>query len=97
MTDTFAHTPGRTHKGDNADVADDFYHRYPQDIKLMQSLGEQHVPTSDPLQMAVPRHVGMSGHQPLQCRLLCTVSRRLSTAPDWAEVRLQWPHWGCAA
>ena len=42
--DTFAHTPGKTHNGDNADVADDFYHRYPQDIKLMQSLGERHTP-----------------------------------------------------
>ena len=40
--DTFAHTPGRTYNGDNADVADDFYHRYPEDIKLMQSLGEPH-------------------------------------------------------
>ena len=38
--DTFAHTPGRTYNADNADVADDFYHRYPEDIKLMQSLGE---------------------------------------------------------
>ena len=37
--DTFAHTPGRTYNSDNADVADDFYHRYPEDIKLMQSLG----------------------------------------------------------
>lgn len=37
--DTFSHTPGKTHNGDTGDVADDFYHRYPQDVKLMQELG----------------------------------------------------------
>ncbi len=37
--DTFALTPGKTFHGDNGDVADDFYHRYPQDIRLMQQLG----------------------------------------------------------
>lgn len=37
--DTFAHTPGKTLNGDTGDVTDDFYHRYPEDIKLMQSLG----------------------------------------------------------
>jgi beta-glucosidase len=37
--DTFAHTPGMTFNGDNGDVADDFYHLYPQDIQLMKSLG----------------------------------------------------------
>jgi beta-glucosidase len=37
--DTFSHTPGKTDHGDTGDVADDFYHRYPQDIALMQSLG----------------------------------------------------------
>ena len=37
--DTFAHTPGRTHLGDTGDVADDYYHRYKQDIALMKSIG----------------------------------------------------------
>lgn len=37
--DTFAHTPGKTFEGQTADVADDFYHRYPQDVALMQRLG----------------------------------------------------------
>ena len=37
--DTFAHTPGKTFHGDTGDVADDFYHRFPEDIRLMQSLG----------------------------------------------------------
>lgn len=37
--DTFSHTPGKTAHGDTGDVADDFYHRYPQDIALMKQLG----------------------------------------------------------
>lgn len=37
--DTFSHTPGKTYQGQTGDVADDFYHRYPEDIRLMQRLG----------------------------------------------------------
>ena len=37
--DTFSHTPGKTHNGDTGDMADDFYHRYRDDVKLMQDLG----------------------------------------------------------
>jgi beta-glucosidase len=37
--DTFSHTPGKTFQGDSGDVADDFYHRFPEDIRLMQQLG----------------------------------------------------------
>ncbi len=37
--DTFSHAPGKTFRGDNGDVADDFYHRYPADIALMRDLG----------------------------------------------------------
>lgn len=37
--DTFSHTAGKTANGDTGDVADDFYHRYKQDIEMMQQLG----------------------------------------------------------
>ena len=37
--DTFSHTPGKTFNGDTGDVADDSYHRYPEDIALMRSMG----------------------------------------------------------
>ena len=37
--DTFSHTPGKIHNGDTGDVADDYYHRYPQDIQLMRNIG----------------------------------------------------------
>ena len=37
--DKFSHTPGKTHKGDTGDVADDSYHRYEEDVQLLKSLG----------------------------------------------------------
>lgn len=37
--DTFSHTPGKIITGETGDVACDHYHRYEQDIALMQSLG----------------------------------------------------------
>jgi len=39
--DRFAHTPGRVDHGDTGDVACDHYHRMPQDVALMKSLGLQ--------------------------------------------------------
>ncbi len=35
----FAHTPGKTHNGEHGDVACDHYHRYAEDVRLMQQLG----------------------------------------------------------
>src|SRR3984957_14567172 len=37
--DTFSHTPGKTYHGDTGDVACDSYHRYPEDIALLERLG----------------------------------------------------------
>src|ERR1700749_3464527 len=37
--DTFSHKPGKTHDGDTGDVADDFYHRYKEDIQTLKGLG----------------------------------------------------------
>jgi beta-glucosidase len=37
--DTFSHTPGKVFQGDTGDVADDSYHLYKEDVKLLKSLG----------------------------------------------------------
>jgi beta-glucosidase len=37
--DTFCRTPGKTKNGENGDVAADHYHRWPEDVDLMISLG----------------------------------------------------------
>src|SRR4029077_18607547 len=37
--DTFSHAPGNVRGGDTGDIACDAYHRYPEDVALMASLG----------------------------------------------------------
>jgi beta-glucosidase len=37
--DTFTHTPGNVRNDENGDVANDHYHRYEQDVAMMQSIG----------------------------------------------------------
>lgn len=37
--DVFSHTPGRIHNGDTGDMADDSYHRYKEDTRLLKRLG----------------------------------------------------------
>lgn len=37
--DTFSHTPGKTFEGQTGDVADDHFHRFAEDVRIMQSLG----------------------------------------------------------
>jgi len=37
--DTFSHTPGKTFQGDTGDVADDSYHLYKEDVKLLKDMG----------------------------------------------------------
>ena len=37
--DTFSHTPGKVFHGETGDVACDSYHRYPEDIAMLQRLG----------------------------------------------------------
>ena len=37
--DTYTHTPRKIRNGDNADVANDHYHRYRDDVKLMRDMG----------------------------------------------------------
>lgn len=37
--DRFSHTPGKVRNGDTGDVACDHYHRYLEDVRLMQELG----------------------------------------------------------
>ena len=40
--DAFSHEKGKTHDGDSGDVADDHYHRYPEDIELLTKAGIKH-------------------------------------------------------
>ncbi len=37
--DVFAHTPGKIHNNETGDVADDSYHLYKEDVRLLKNLG----------------------------------------------------------
>lgn len=37
--DVFSHTPGKIDNGDTGDIADDHYHRWKDDVRLMKDLG----------------------------------------------------------
>jgi beta-glucosidase len=37
--DSFSHTPGKVANGENGDVADDHYHLYKEDIRMMKEMG----------------------------------------------------------
>ena len=37
--DTFANIPGKTHNGDNGNIACDHYHRYIEDVRNMKEMG----------------------------------------------------------
>jgi beta-glucosidase len=39
--DTFAHTPGKIGDHSNADRANDHYHRYKEDVRLIKQLGSE--------------------------------------------------------
>jgi beta-glucosidase len=58
--DTFSHTPGKVFRNQTGDVADDHYHRYPEDISLLADLGVTHYRFS----LAWPR-VQPEGYGPL--------------------------------
>jgi beta-glucosidase len=40
--DTFSHIPGMTANGETGDIANDHYHRYEEDVKLIADLGVKH-------------------------------------------------------
>ena len=58
--DTFSHTPGKTYQGQTADVTDDFYHRYKEDIALMQRLGVRGFRFSIAWPRVFPQGTGMA-------------------------------------
>jgi hypothetical protein len=40
--DAWSHTPGKIAKDENGDIANDMYHLYPEDIKIMKEMNIHH-------------------------------------------------------
>lgn len=74
--DTFVHTPGRVFDDDTGDVACDHYHRYAEDVKLLNELGATHYrfslawPRLQPDGRGALRAEGLDFYQRLLDRLL---------------------------
>lgn len=74
--DTFSHTPGRVLNGDTGDVADDFYHRWEDDLKLLRDLGVNAyrfsigVPRVIPTPDGKPNAAGLDFYERVTDRLL---------------------------
>ncbi|WP_059007059.1 GH1 family beta-glucosidase [Streptomyces specialis] len=75
--DTFTHTPGRVHRNQTGDLADDHYHRYPEDVSLLADLGVTHYRFS----LAWPR-LQPEGYGPLNGAGLDFYSRLLDSLLD---------------
>ncbi len=63
--DVFSHTPGKTYNGDTGDVADDSYHLYKEDVRLLKNLGVR----SYRMSIAWPRIFPQGTGQPSQAGL----------------------------
>jgi beta-glucosidase len=58
LWDVFSHTPGKTNHGDTGDVADDSYHLYKEDVKLLKNLGVSTYRMSISWSRVIPNGVG---------------------------------------
>ena len=56
--DKFSHEPGKTYEGHNGDIACDSYHRFEEDLDLMQSMGIRHYRFSISWPRVIPEGTG---------------------------------------
>jgi beta-glucosidase len=74
--DVFAHTPGKTHRGETGDIAADSYHLYKEDVKLLKELGAKTYRFSlswsriFPVGRGTPNEAGLAYYQRLIDELL---------------------------
>ncbi|HYY08596.1 MAG TPA: family 1 glycosylhydrolase, partial [Actinomycetota bacterium] len=87
--DTYAHTPGKIRNGENADVANDHYHRYVEDVALMRSIGVQAYrfsiswPRILPEGVGEPNPKGLDFYRRLVDELLMAGIRPFATLYHW--------------
>ena len=87
--DTYAHTPGKIRNGENADVANDHYHRYAEDVALMRWIGVQAYrfsiswPRIFPEGVGEPNPKGIDFYQRLVDELLTAGIRPFATLYHW--------------
>lgn len=63
--DAFTQTRGKVHGNQNGNTATDFYHRYAQDLDLMQAMGIRHFRWSPAWSRVLPQGIGAVNHKGL--------------------------------
>jgi beta-glucosidase len=87
--DRFAHTPGRIHNSDTGDIACDGYHRYREDIALMQALNLKGYrfsiawPRIQPTGRGAPNQAGLDFYSRFVDALLAAGIHPLPTLYHW--------------
>ncbi|MGH8204822.1 MAG: GH1 family beta-glucosidase [Steroidobacteraceae bacterium] len=87
--DRFSHTAGRVENGDNGDVACDSYHRYAEDVALLQQLGLRSYrfsiawPRIQPDGRGAPNQKGLDYYERLVDATLAAGIRPLATLYHW--------------
>jgi beta-glucosidase len=87
--DRFSHTPGKIKNGDNGDVACDHYHRYTEDVRIMQALQMKSYrfsiawPRIQPTGSGKPNAKGLSFYSRLVDQLLAAKIRPFATLYHW--------------
>jgi beta-glucosidase len=87
--DTFVRTPGRIRNNHNANVANDHYHRYREDVQLMRSLGARAYrfsiawPRIFPQGSGVPNAKGLDFYQRLVDELIANDIEPFATLYHW--------------
>jgi len=87
--DTFAHTPGKIADQSNADRANDHYHRYKEDVRLIKALGVKAYrfsiawPRLFPLGTGAPNPKGLDFYDRLLDELLANDIEPFATLYHW--------------
>jgi beta-glucosidase len=98
--DTFAHTPGKIFDHSNADRANDHYHRYKEDVRLIRELGVRAYrfsiawPRVFPEGTGAPNPVGLDFYDRLLDELLANGIEPFATLYHWDLPQALQDKWG---
>ena len=87
--DTYAHIPGKIPNGDTAEIANDHYHRYREDVSLLKSIGAQAYrfsiawPRIFPEGAGAPNEKGLDFYRRLVDELLAAGIEPFATLYHW--------------
>ena len=88
--DRFSHTPGMIENGDTGDVACDHYHRWPEDLDLMQEVGLKAYRFSVAWPRIFPEGGGTLNQRGLDVNLPAETQQPKQATPDISQIVLNY-------